>query len=248
VAPVRILLAEDSSDNRMLMEAFLKGGGYRIDEAENGEVAIAKYQAGKYDLVLMDIQMPVVDGYSAVRAIRQWEAERKLPRTPIIALTASAMQEAVQRSLQVGCDSHVSKPVKRATLLEAIREVLGAGTAGHGNGASAAHAVSSDNGIKVEVDGELRDLIPDYLTHKRADAAAARAAADRGDFATIAKLGHQMKGDGGSYGFARVSEIGVALMDAARREDRDGARNLADALSDYLARVEVVFRFNGANP
>jgi len=248
-APIRILLAEDSSDNRMLLEAFLKGGSYQIEEAENGEVAIEKYKTSTYDLVLMDIQMPIVDGYTAVLAIRQWEADHKLPRTPIIALTASAMQEAVQRSLQVGCDSHVSKPVKRATLLQTIREVIGrpAERPGNGLGASRAMAASANSRITVEIDADLRDLIPDYLAHKRADSATLSAAIERGDFATLATLGHQMKGDGGSYGFERISEIGLGLMDAARREDRNDARQLVDALTEYLGRVDVLYRSASAN-
>src|SRR5260370_40520344 len=77
-----------------------------------------------YDLVLMDIQMPVLDGYSAVRMIRQWEAANQRRRTPIIALTASALESDVQRAHQVGCDLHVSKPVKKSTLLQAIATVV----------------------------------------------------------------------------------------------------------------------------
>jgi len=120
--PVKILLADDSFDNRLLVDAFLKDDCYQIDEAENGECAIAKFMERHYDLVLMDVQMPIVDGYTAVRAMRQWEERQGLARTPIIALTASALQEEVHRSLAVGCDAHVSKPVKKQVLLTAIHE------------------------------------------------------------------------------------------------------------------------------
>jgi len=248
-APIRVLLAEDSSDNRMLIEAYLKGGSYRIDEAENGEIAISMFKASKYDLVLMDIQMPIVDGYTAVRAIRQWEVEQNRSHTPIIALTASAMNEAVQHSLQVGCDSHVSKPVKRATLLEAVREATGGGgrraavapAARVGNGSNGAERAAASGPIVVRVDADLCDLVPDYLAHKRADSTALDAAIERGDFTIVAALAHRMKGDGGSYGFDQITEIGAGLMDAARREDLPKARRLAGSLADYLARVEVVF-------
>src|SRR5579875_444034 len=205
--PVRILLAEDSSDNRMLIAAYLKGGNYQIDEAENGEMAINMFKAAKYDVVLMDIQMPIVDGYTAVRGIRQWEAEQNRARTPIIALTASAMNEAVQRSLQVGCDSHVSKPVKRATLIEAIRQATeGAKNATpsscevSGNGPNGIERATASDRIVVQVDADLRDLIPDYLVHKHTDSIALGAAVEQGNFAIIGALGHRMKGDGASYG------------------------------------------------
>ena len=124
--PLHVLVADDSADNRLLIDAFLKKAGWLLDEAENGEVAVQKFIAGKYDVVLMDIQMPVMDGYAAVRRIRKWERENRTARTPIIALTASVLDEAVSKSFEVGCDTHVSKPVRRPTLFSAIREVIGA--------------------------------------------------------------------------------------------------------------------------
>ncbi|MGH7781332.1 MAG: PAS domain S-box protein [Candidatus Binataceae bacterium] len=118
--PLKILLADDSADNRMLVEAYLKRTPYRLEMAENGQVAYDKFVGGNIDVILMDIQMPVLDGYGAVRMIRRFEAENNLARTPIIALSASALDESVRHSIDAGCDLHVSKPVKRATLLDAI--------------------------------------------------------------------------------------------------------------------------------
>lgn len=115
-----ILLADDSPDNRALVRAYLERASCRLDVAEDGQIAVDKFTAGRYDLVLMDIQMPVLDGYAAVRMIRQWEASNGRRRTPIVALTASALEEDVRRAREAGCDLHVSKPVRKATLLEAI--------------------------------------------------------------------------------------------------------------------------------
>jgi two-component system, sensor histidine kinase and response regulator len=121
-APCRILLADDSVDNRLLIRAYLGKTGYGLDEAENGQVAVDKLLGGSYDLVLMDIQMPVMDGFSAVRRIRQWERENGGRHTPIIALTASTFDETVRKAIEAGCDSHLGKPLKRSTLLRVIRE------------------------------------------------------------------------------------------------------------------------------
>jgi CheY-like chemotaxis protein len=118
--PLKILLADDSPDNRLLVAAYLKKTGCAIDEAENGQIALDLFIDRKYDLVLMDVQMPILDGYGAVRAIRKWELDNDRKRTPIIALTASALEEDVLRAKQAGCDMHVSKPVKKSTLLDAI--------------------------------------------------------------------------------------------------------------------------------
>lgn len=82
---------DDSADNRLLVQAYLKRSPYQLDLAENGEVAVEKFKSGKYDLVLMDMQMPVLDGYTATRTIRAWESQSGLKATPIIALTAFAL-------------------------------------------------------------------------------------------------------------------------------------------------------------
>jgi CheY-like chemotaxis protein len=117
---LRILLAEDSRDNQLLVSAYLKQIRCTIDIAEDGAVALDKLKAQKYDLVLMDVQMPVMDGLVAMRAIREWEKQQGLARTPIIALTASALEDDIQRSFAAGADMHVAKPVRKATLLGAI--------------------------------------------------------------------------------------------------------------------------------
>jgi CheY-like chemotaxis protein len=122
--PLQILMADDSHDNRALIRAYLKKTPYHLVEAEDGQEAIDKFIAGKFDLVLMDIQMPNVDGYEATSTIRVWEVANSRRRTPIVALTASALDEAVNRTRAAGCDAHVTKPVKKSTLLVAIRDAI----------------------------------------------------------------------------------------------------------------------------
>lgn len=116
-----ILLVEDTGDNRVLIQAYLKKTPWKIDVAENGAVAVERFQAERYDLVLMDMEMPVMDGYAATRAIREWEHEQRRPPTPIIALSAYALKEEIQKSLNAGCTDYLPKPIKKARLLEAIR-------------------------------------------------------------------------------------------------------------------------------
>ncbi|MBF0428418.1 MAG: response regulator [Magnetococcales bacterium] len=118
-----ILLAEDSEDNRVLIRAFLKKSQHRLEFAENGQLALEKFQQSKYDLVLMDIQMPILDGYAATRKIRAWEKENSLAPTPIIALTAHAMQEALTEAMAAGCDFYLSKPIAKKRLLEVLQQL-----------------------------------------------------------------------------------------------------------------------------
>jgi two-component system, sensor histidine kinase and response regulator len=121
---LNILLAEDSKVNRLLVHAYLKDLDYRLDDAENGAVAVAKVTAGTYDLVLMDMQMPVMDGLEATRTIRKWERQRGSPHIPIIALTASALDDDVRQALEAGVDVHLGKPIRKLALLATIRSVL----------------------------------------------------------------------------------------------------------------------------
>jgi len=117
---LRILMAEDSEDNQTLIETYLKKTPYTLVIVQNGEEAVARFQTETFDLILMDMQMPVVDGYEAARAIRDLETQTQAKRTPILALTAHALDGDAQKSLDAGCDGHLTKPIKKATLLKAI--------------------------------------------------------------------------------------------------------------------------------
>ncbi len=122
-ASLNILLVDDSDDNRTLIKEYLKKTTHRITEVENGELAVAKFKENKFDIVLMDMQMPVLDGFSATKIIRSWESEKQLPPTPIIALTAYALKEEMEKCLAAGCDSHLSKPVKKQVLMNTLEKV-----------------------------------------------------------------------------------------------------------------------------
>ncbi|VAX20963.1 Serine/threonine protein kinase PrkC, regulator of stationary phase [hydrothermal vent metagenome] len=121
-APLKILLVEDNRDNRNLILAYLKKSPHGIEIAENGQIAVDKFISGKYDLVLMDMEMPVMDGLTATKIIREWEEKNNQSPTPILALTAHALQEHKEKSEEAGCDGHVTKPIKKAVLFEAIEK------------------------------------------------------------------------------------------------------------------------------
>ncbi len=120
--PLNILLVEDTEDNILLIKAFLKKTPHQIDTAENGEEAVEKFTSGEYDLLLMDMQMPIMDGYTATGEIRNWEMDQGLEPTPIVALTAHATKEDKEKCLGAGCSDFLSKPVRKADLLKKIDE------------------------------------------------------------------------------------------------------------------------------
>ncbi|MEO5349867.1 MAG: ATP-binding protein [Magnetococcus sp. YQC-3] len=129
---MRILLVDDLEDNRLVVEAFLDNTPHQVVGAASGAEAIRLFESDSFDLVLMDMMMPGMDGLEATRNMRRIEAARQTPRTPVVALTANAMQEDMREALLAGCDRHISKPMRRSSLLEVISlycpQVPGAGT------------------------------------------------------------------------------------------------------------------------
>ncbi|MGB9991361.1 response regulator [Massilia sp. SM-13] len=108
--PFQVLLAEDTEMNRMLVRILLTRMGFEVDEADNGQQAVEALARKRYDLVLMDCMMPVMDGYEATRILRAREAEAGQERVPVIALTASAIAGDRERCRQAGMDDYLSKP------------------------------------------------------------------------------------------------------------------------------------------
>ena len=119
-----VLLVEDNLVNRMIGAEMLKSFGLDVLEAEDGAQALALLEQQRVDLVLMDIQMPVVDGYAATRHLRERENRLRLPRVPIVALTANAFDEDAAQSMAAGMDAHLAKPYSREQLLELLRRWL----------------------------------------------------------------------------------------------------------------------------
>ena len=116
----KILVVEDNPDNRFLIKAFLQKKDHQLEMAVNGVEAVEKFKNNRYDLILMDIQMPEMNGYQAVNKIREWEAEKELIKTKIVALTAYALDSDKDRALSEGFDAHLTKPLKKDKLFEVI--------------------------------------------------------------------------------------------------------------------------------
>jgi two-component system sensor histidine kinase/response regulator len=123
-SPIRILVAEDSPDNRLVIAAYLRLEPYQIEFAKDGQEAVQKFTSGQYEIVLMDVQMPKLDGLAATRLMREWEKDQGRLPIPIIALSASVLGEDVHKAIEAGCNVHVAKPVKKAVLLQVIRQWL----------------------------------------------------------------------------------------------------------------------------
>jgi CheY-like chemotaxis protein len=118
---LRILVAEDSEDSFQLFKAYLQGQPHLVARATNGEEAVELAATGSFDLIFMDIRMPVMDGYAATRRIRESETGQDRPRMPIVILSAEDLRAQRRQGALVGCSGHLAKPLRKGELLDAIR-------------------------------------------------------------------------------------------------------------------------------
>jgi PAS domain S-box-containing protein len=237
---LRVLLADDSEDNVFLIQSFLRGSECSIDVAENGEVALQKFRSGHYDVVLMDLQMPVMDGFVATRRIREWERENRAAPTPVIALTAYALPKEIEQGRQAGCTAHLTKPISRKALVEALERYSGA----KDTGVDAAKSPERIEGYvnSSNVDPRLEAIRPAYLQARRRDIHSALLALDNADYEAIRTLGHNMHGSGAGYGFPEITAIGEGLEFAAEDRNPQSVRERVDELSRYLDALEGASR------
>jgi two-component system, cell cycle response regulator DivK len=117
----RILVIEDQEDNRQILRDLLGNAGYEMTEAENGQDGVAAATSQKPDLILMDIQLPIMDGYEATRRIK---ANPELKAIPIIAVTSYALSGDEGKALAAGCDAYITKPYSPRQLLAKVKEFL----------------------------------------------------------------------------------------------------------------------------
>lgn len=124
--PKTVLLVEDNVDNRTIYRTILEYAGYTLIEAEDGEAALRKARDGSPDLILMDISIPLVDGWEVTRTLK---TDPSTSRIPVIALTAHALAEDRRRAEEVGCDGYLAKPVEPRRVMEEVERFLGPGRA-----------------------------------------------------------------------------------------------------------------------
>jgi signal transduction histidine kinase/ligand-binding sensor domain-containing protein/CheY-like chemotaxis protein/HPt (histidine-containing phosphotransfer) domain-containing protein len=221
----RILLAEDNVVNQKVARGTLEKMGYKVDIVSNGEEAVAAWATGRFHAILMDCQMPVMDGYQAAREIRLREGGAR--RIPIIALTADAMKGAEQQCREAGMDDYLTKPLDRALLADTIaRQLKSEGprsNAARRGGASSEAPAGADAPVDWEqlmtaTDGDTmfaQELVQLFIDSGDATLQEIRAALKRGDLAAIGSAAHSFKGSSASIRAQPASAAAARLEEAA---------------------------------
>jgi CheY-like chemotaxis protein len=220
LAGVRLLVVDDSEESRDLVAAYLASTGAVLAFAGTGAAALDMLDRETFDLVLMDLNLPDGGGFDITRALRRAERESGANQVPVVALSADLRACTRTRALAAGFAAHLAKPITRATLREAI----------------ATHRRHSNPSPSPA-------LMDGFLAHRAREVVTARAALRRGDFDLLVTLGHNLRGNGVSYGFPRLSALGQHIERAALARQEGDLEELLGQLADA-----VVEATGGAEP
>jgi signal transduction histidine kinase/CheY-like chemotaxis protein/HPt (histidine-containing phosphotransfer) domain-containing protein len=230
---IRILLVDDSEDNRFLIHSYLNGADCITDVAEDGAQAVKIFVPARYDVILMDVEMPVMDGYAATREIRRVEESSAAQPTPILALTAHAFADMAAKVLASGFTDVLTKPIRKNTLIEALARHC------PNRGEDSAIDSTPPARIRVTVEEGMEEAVPAYLEKRRRDLPLYQAALAANDFDSIKSMSHKMKGTGESYGFPQLTEIAGVLEQAAGRGDAFEIEKKLIDLANFMGSVEL---------
>jgi PAS domain S-box-containing protein len=234
---IRLLLAEDGEDNQRLIKTILSKAGAEVDLAANGALALEQVHRNEYDVILMDMQMPVMDGYAATKRLRQ-EGYVK----PILALTAHAMAEDKKKCLEIGCDDHLTKPINRIELLNRVAEYAARSRQLSFGGVTMQNEpLTGNNVVESEYAGDpdLADILNDFVNGLPKKLQLMREAHANQDFSTLQRLAHQSKGAGGGYGYPALTQVCRVLEEEAKKSDPE---MLTIILNDLDQLIQAIVR------
>jgi signal transduction histidine kinase/CheY-like chemotaxis protein/HPt (histidine-containing phosphotransfer) domain-containing protein len=239
--PIQVLLVDDGDTNRELISLVLAEAGATVRCAENGREGVELFGRHAFDLILMDMQMPVMDGYTATQTLREMGCQ-----APIVALTAHAMRGDEEKCLAAGCSGYLSKPVQIGQLLETVREAIGEATpANTSPDVSEFPGMCSVQPIESTLPVELpqfRRIVDDFVSKLAGKMDEMHAACAGGDWAELARLAHWLKGSGGTVGFDCLTRPARELEEHAKSSNAKAARRsltALQALADCIALVLV---------
>ncbi len=234
--PLKLLVVEDTPFNQKYMVRLLERWGHATVLARDGKEAIARYTEEAFDIVLMDVQMPEMDGLEAAAAIRRLEAQAGRPRTPIVAMTAHAVQGDRERCLAAGMDDYLAKPIDAAALERILRA-----RAGDPKIPTAGKGVPEESSLLEGFGGDFgffREVVGVFLEDHPRQVALLRKAAGRGDAASFRRAAHSLKGMLRGFRFTAAAEKAERLERAGEAGALSGAEPLIAELEGDMLFLE----------
>lgn len=219
----RVLVADDNTDNQQLISYFIGKMGPQVAFAENGAVALEKVCSQSFDLVLMDMQMPVMSGTEAVKQIRQ----RGL-HLPIVALTANATREDRETCLSAGCNDFLTKPIDRMRLYQLLSQHL--------------HVKMDDeegtlHSTLLDYEPDMGDIVERFCYRLPSQVENFRECIRAGDMDGLKKLMHDLKGTGGGMGFPILTDMAFNIETQLKQQDYEGLDQLIDEVDSVVQRI-----------
>jgi PAS domain S-box-containing protein len=247
----QILLVEDGADNQRLLRMQLGDAGASVTSALDGQIAVNLATTQTFDLILMDMQMPVVDGYAATTELR-----RRGLTLPIIALTAYAMSEDRDKCLAAGCSGYLSKPVDEENLLKTVQAHLGSprpddptGAGQAGSPPPNADTSGSNNRIKSSHSSNPRimEIVPEFVAGLPVQVSNMTGLLEQNDLPAVQKIAHQLLGSAGGYGFAPVSQLARTVEQSIKaRHPLESITVEVKSLIDVIRRIDGYDEFKEA--
>jgi signal transduction histidine kinase/DNA-binding response OmpR family regulator len=232
---LRVLLAEDNAVNQKLVMRLLEGQGHRVVLAPNGREALAALDGEPFDVVLMDVQMPEMDGYEATAVLR--EREKAAGRhTPILALTAHALKGDRERCLEAGMDGYLSKPIRAEELFQALHDLAPPARA-EGERPEVFDRTAALSSVG-DSESLLREIAGLFLEHSPGLLREVRAAIDQGDARRLKRAVHSLRGAAGHFAAAAVADAARRLEAMGEANDLGGAAEVYQALEREVRLLE----------
>lgn len=240
----QILLAEDSVDNQNVIRLYLKDTGAELTIANNGEEVLQKFDGGKFDVILMDIEMPIMDGVEAIREIRKREEADK-NRTPIIALTAHSFTDSRERCEQAGSDLFLTKPVLKLVLLQSLRQAMESflGKQVEGVASPAEHSKTQPKS-PVRLNADFKELVPGFLERQKRDLEKLVDFMNTDETEEARKIAHKMKGASNMMEFYWLGSASASVEDNINSGEFDQATAITIEIRKYLDSVDVEYSEN----
>lgn len=246
-----ILVAEDYPTNQKVVMAYLQRAGYIVELAENGQQAVTAAKHKRFDLILMDVQMPVTDGYQATQMIRSLELEEGLDKTPIVAMTAHALQGDRQKCIDVGMDDYLTKPLNRAELLKIIKQLIISpvtdddieGSSGTNSYDQKTMPIDFDHAVR-EFDGDrdlVMEILDEFLQILSVQIATMTDAIAEKNHETIRKEAHAIKGGAANIMAHPIAAAALALEETGNPDKLAQSYTALNTLKKEVAYLQKFY-------